>query len=251
MFEIVNNLNNNIFTHMPFIVDDTTMFFAIGKEDTGHKNWKICCINNNDWWEIPTNLPKESVECSPTGFKYHNICYLYFLANTPEDRRYRMYGCSGPSWDNLSPAIPSKHLTYHGFINTKLQVTTIFHENYDISIKILDRKTGIQKIIVAENSFINKVSYLSEDHSKILISMPNSKELIVNSKDYTNLQMITKPRHNLYKTSIYKNICMYGEKLVGMDERRIRKTINLIYKTDKVSNHFLLDPRRRNHRSRR
>jgi hypothetical protein len=242
--KILNQLHKNKeFTHMPFLVDEHTMFFCIGDKaycGDNHKDWKICCINNGDFFRINTKLPKGTVECSPTAFVKNGKHYLYFLASIPEDTRYRMYGCVGPSWTSLSSAIASNRITYHGFINPQLQTRTIFHKNYDISIIIENMITNSVKTLVAKNQFINKVSYLSEDHSKIILSLRKT-ELQINSRDYTDIQTITKPNHELYKCSIYQNICMYGKKLEKMDEREIVTITDITYKKDKLSNWDIIE----------
>jgi hypothetical protein len=220
-----------LFTHMPFAFDSNTLLFTLGFSDPcwPSKNWRIGYIDarTQRWQLFETGLPAGTVECSPTAYfdTTRNCFVVCFLASIPDNPVYRLYRLFGTTWDNMTPAQNSGVISYHGFINNLLFVSTKFLANDDIHIRIQHR-TGQIKTLVALNQYIHKVSYLAQQPQKLLVSLQkkenprHAKELLVDTTDYS-AHIVCAPRHKLYKTSLLDSFGFYAKKLPRFDERQI------------------------------
>jgi hypothetical protein len=239
-------------THMPFILSDKILLFSIGFDnpDFPGKDWRVGYINavTQQWGLFNTGLPSGTVECSPTGYiNKNNQVVISFLASTPEKPTYRLYKMLGYSLEHMSLAHDTNVMSYHGFINNCLFVRTKFLDNDDIHIYI-NHRNGSKKTLVSLNQYIHKVSYLSKDPTKIIISLQkkenprHAKELIVDTNNYEFVEIVKSPEHKLYKTSLYGDIVMYGKKLKGFDERKICSTKTVFLTKEPLHNHLMILP---------
>lgn len=220
-----------LFTHMPFVFDKNILLFTLGFSDAywPSKNWRVGYIDarTQRWQLFETGLPVGTVECSPTAYfdTTRNCFVVCFLASVPDNPAYQLYRLFGSAWDRMTPAQNSGIFSYHGFINNSLFVTTKFLQNDDIHIRVQHR-TGQVKTLVAINQYVHKVSYLSAQPQKLLISLQkkenprHAKELLVDTSDY-GAHIVRAAGHKLYKTSLFASFGLYAKKLPGFDERQI------------------------------
>ena len=249
---ILENIHSqNLSTHMPFIYNESILLFCIGFDNSvfPDKSWRISYIDTqkNIWSVINTGLKNDeyTIECSPTAYfdKIHNRIVVCFLATTKNNPEYRMYRLFGKSFDTLSTAYDGGIVSYHGFINEKLFVRTIFQQNDDIHINIY-KKSGETQTLIAINQYIHKVSYISEQPEKIIVSLQkkenpkHAKEIIIDTNDYGYVDIISKNTHKLYKSSIFDGTIAYAKKLSGFDKRQIDIKNNFNLKREPISNHL-------------
>ena len=238
-----------VFTHMPFIFDDKILLFAAGLDNPQFpsKDWRIGYVDahKNEWKLFDTGLPAGTVECSPTAYinATTNKIVVCFLASTPSRPTYFLYRMFGESWDTLSRAQCSGFATYHGFINDHLFVTSRFLPNDDIHVSI-KKRTGIADTLVAVNQYIHKVSYVSNQPKKLIISLQkkenprHAKELVIDTDDYSCVYVAKKQRHKIYKLSLFDDTALYAKKLAGFDERQICATTNMQFNKEPLQLHL-------------
>jgi len=240
-----------LFTHMPFIVNANTLLFSLGvsNPELPGKDWRIGYIDarKQTWQLFNTGLPTGTVECSPTAYIDNGKLIVCFLASTPDEPTYKLYRLAGSSWETLGQAYDANIVSYHGFVNSQLFATTRFLQNDDIHIRIQKRSGGV-KTLVAVNQYVHKVSYLSAEPQKILISVQkkenprHAKELLLDTNDYTTVSVIKSRGHKLYKLSLFDGFALYGKKLAGFDERQICATNTWTYRCEPLSCHFATVP---------
>lgn len=242
-----------LFTHMPFVVSADILLFSVGLKNARfpNKDWRIGYIDarTQTWRLFDTQLPAETIECSPTAHvdKTTNKIAVWFLASTPDRPTYCLYSLSGYAWDQLTPAKFSGVATYHGFVNDSLFVTSQFVSNNDICIHI-KKRTGQVDTLVALNQYVHKVSYLAQQPQKILVSLQkkenprHAKELLIDTDDYSRVQVIKSSKHKLYKASLYDDMLLYGKKLSGFDERQICATTAPVFVEEPLRLHLAKTP---------
>jgi hypothetical protein len=221
-----------LFTHMPFVVNPEILLFSLGCSNPHfpNKDWRVGYIDARaqTWRLLDTGLPAGTVECSPSAYIDFstNKIVVCFLASTPACPTYFMYKMVGSSWDSLCGAFAVGAPTYHGFVNNELFVTSRFFPNNDIHIRI-ETRTGRITRLAALSQYIHKISYVSGQPTKIIVSLQkkenprHAKELLLDTADYSTVHVIRQRQHKLYKTSLYENMILYGKKLHGFDERQI------------------------------
>lgn len=241
--------DNNSYTHMPFIFSEKILLCAIGLINPKYpgRDWRIGYIDaeQNKFSLFKTGLPEGSIECSPTAYfdNTHNKIIVSFLASTPANPEYRMYMLSGNSWESMSTAMDYGIVSYHGFVNNKLFVTTRFQPNDDIHIIIQNRDNNYD-VLVTMNQYVHKVSYLSQKEDTMIISLRkkenpyHAKEILVDTNDYSKVTIVKSKQNKLYKASIFNDFALYGEKLPGFDNRRINYADNLEFITEPLKYHI-------------
>lgn len=211
-----------IMTHMPFLTLDPAgrevlLFCQTGAD----RIWKAYFRTpDGDICRLPTGLPADLCECSPTAWQDAAGWHLTLIAGgQQDDPLFHLYRFDGPALDRLSPPV-AVQATRTGFI---YKGRLVYGE---IENLIHVRQPLGDKVIELPGAFIYRVTYRADAPDKLLISGQWQQEEEVFTLEYdltTNAQRtVTCDGKPAYKCTILGDTVLYADRTgEQFEDRRI------------------------------
>lgn len=211
-----------IMTHMPFLTLDPAgrevlLFCQAGAD----RIWKAYFRTpDGDIRRLPTGLPADLCECSPTAWQDAAGWHLTLIAGgQQDDPLFHLYRFDGPALDRLSPPV-AVQATRTGFIYKDRLVYG------EIENLIHVRQPLGDKVIELPGAFIYRVAYRTDAPDKLLISGQWQQEEELFTLEYdlaTDAQRtITCDGKPAYKCTILGDTILYADRTgEQFEDRRI------------------------------
>ncbi len=187
-------------SHMPFLRDGTLLFCRAGEPERhtfvsegtlwqrvardpkmrarfagvareqvlAFRRWKIWKMAwpGGKATRLTTGLPEDAVECCPTFYEKDGTYHVSFIGGIPTSRciEYSLYTLSGPSLDELSPALPIVRGVRAGFASNRFLCAS-----FGPQIELLDRHTGEQLFLSVPDRSI-AVSYRADMDTVLIVT---------------------------------------------------------------------------------
>ena len=215
--------NAGLMTHMPFLVlDQEGREVLLFCQADAARIWKAHFrTSDGEIHRLPTGLPADLCECSPTAWCDAAGWHLTLIAGgQADDPLFHLYRFDGPALDRLSPPV-AVQATRAGFIYKDRLVYG------DLENLVHVRQPLGDKVIELPGAFIYRVAYRADAPDKLLVSGQWQQEEQVFTLEYdlaTNTQRtITcddgKPA---YKCTILGDTVLYADRTgEQFEDRRI------------------------------
>ena len=140
------------------------------EQSVTYRAWKLAYCNLPDTTIYPINigLPGNVAERSPSFYRENGLIHLSFISGGPTSAgfHYRLYTCSGPDFEHLSPPQSvDKPPLYFGFVSP-------LHICWGAgnTVQLTDKSTGKNFSLTTSFYRVASVSFLAEDPSLFLIT---------------------------------------------------------------------------------
>jgi len=135
-----------------------------------YRAWKLawCPWDDRRPRPIATGLPADAVECSPAMYFDASGCHLSFVGGVARGAGlvYHLYSMSGPSLDELGPAIRAAQTpTRIGFVGPELLCT-----GRGSNINLCDRQTGEEQVLTVPLAGIYRATFRADAPQQLLIT---------------------------------------------------------------------------------
>lgn len=165
---------------------------------------------------IETGFPDDSIECSPAVYFDNGLFHLTFVGGQWDSQHmylsYNLYKMTGPDINSFGPPkIISKMKSRTGFYNKNY----LAFDDIQNSLKIKDARTGEKYMISVPFTKTNRLTYMAQDHSKLIASGDLNgvdRSYLIDLDDITFKEILSSTVGPVYKCTLYDDIMMFAVK---------------------------------------